>query len=112
SGMEEQPRTSFDDRQIDQLGKSREEKFGLSEDQRKAIFRDGVLAEDRANREAEQTYPEPNSPTPEVNMAAFEKRDNLANKLIEKYRNQLARKNHLTKNQIDEIMNEGLEKSW
>lgn len=112
SGGRNQPSLSFDDRQINQLGKKAEEKFGLAEDKRKEIWKEAVLVEDRANREAEQEHPEPKPYSKEAYMAAYEKREKLSDELMNKYRNQLAKKYGLSRKELDEIRHEGLEKSW
>jgi hypothetical protein len=112
SGNQSQPSLSFDDRQINQLGKKTEEKLGLPEDKRKEIWQEAVRAEDRANGEAEQKYPEPTAQNRAAYMAAFKKREKLAKELIAKYQNELAKKYGLTRKQLEEIKDEGLQKSW
>jgi hypothetical protein len=112
TGGQSQPSLSFDDRQIVQLGKKTEEEHGLPEDKRKEIWQEAVRAEDRANREAEQKYPEPIPQNGAAYMAAFEKRDKLTKQLINKYHIELAKKYGITRNHFDEIMDEGLQKSW
>lgn len=112
SGSQSQPRLSFDDRQINQLGKKPEEKLGLPEDKRKEVWQEAVRAEDRANREAEQKYPEPSPQNRVAYMAAFKKRGKLAKELINKYQKELAKKYGLTGKQLEEIKDEGLQKSW
>jgi hypothetical protein len=77
AGGQSQPSLALDDRQISQLGKKSEEKLGLPEDKRKEIWQEAVRAEDRANKKAEQKYPEPSPQNRDVFMAAFEKREKL-----------------------------------
>ena len=48
---------SINERQIAQLGAKPEERFGLSEKKRKEIWKELVLVEDRARKEAEGRYP-------------------------------------------------------
>lgn len=112
SGGQIQPSLSFDDRQINQLGKKAEEKLGLSEDKRKEIWEEIVRAEDSANKDAEQKYPELNAQNSAVYMDAFQKKEKLAKQLMDKYHNQVAKKYGLTRKQLNEIGNEGLQKSW
>jgi hypothetical protein len=107
-----QPSLSFDDQQINQLGKKTEEKLGLREDKRKEIWHEAVRAEDRAKREAELKYPEPNPQNRAAYMEAFQKRDKLSKQLMNQYRDELAKKYCLTRKQFDEIGKEGLQKSW
>jgi hypothetical protein len=45
-------------------------------------------------------------------MAAYEKRKKLTSQLRDKYHDELAKKHELTRDQLAEIMNEGLLKSW
>jgi len=112
SGGQAHPSLSFDDRQINQLGKKAEEKLGLSEDKRKEIWKEIVRAEDSANKDAEQKYPEPNPQNGAAYMDAFQEKEKLAKQLMGKYHDQVAKKYGLTRKQLDEIGNEGLQKSW
>lgn len=112
AGGQSQPSLALDERQINQLGKKGEEKFGLSEDKRKAIWQEAVRAEDRANKEAEQKYPEPSPQNRDAFMAAFEKREKLRKQLTNKYRDELAKKYNITREQLTEITCEGSQKSW
>jgi len=112
SGGQSQPSLSLDERQINQLGKKAEEKFGLSEAKRKEIWEDTIHAEDRANKEAEQKYPEPSPQNRDAFMAAFEKRQKLSKELLNVYRDELAKKYSITRTQLTEITREGLQKSW
>jgi len=51
------PTISINERQIAQLGAKPEKRFGLSEEKRKEIWKELVLVEDRARKEAEEQYP-------------------------------------------------------
>ncbi|GAF81256.1 unnamed protein product, partial [marine sediment metagenome] len=51
------PRISINKRQIAQLGAKSEEKFGLSEEKRKEIWKELVLIEDRSWKESEEKFP-------------------------------------------------------
>lgn len=112
SGGQSQPSLSLDDRQINQLGMKAEEKFGLPEDKRKEIWQEAVRAEDRANKEAEQMYPEPSPQNRDAFMAAFEKREQLSKQLLNEYRDELAKNYNITSKQLTEITREGSQKSW
>ncbi|NQS90560.1 hypothetical protein HQ584_12320 [Patescibacteria group bacterium] len=48
---------SINERQIAQLGAESEKRFGLSEEKRKEIWKELILVEDRARKEAEEQYP-------------------------------------------------------
>jgi hypothetical protein len=112
SGWQSQPSLSLDERQINQLGKKAEEKFGLSEAKRKEIWQDTIYAEDRANKEAEQKHPEPSPQNRDAFMAAFEKKEKLRKELLNVYRDELAKKYSITRTQLTEITREGVQKSW
>ena len=74
--------------------------------------REIVRAEDSANKDAEQKHPEPNPQNGAAYMDAFQEKDKLAKQLMGKYHDQVAKKYGLTRKQLDEIGNEGLQKSW
>ena len=92
---------SINERQITQLGAKPEERFGLSEEKRKGIWKELVLVEDRAMEEALEQYPE-----------EFEKQVEMERRLIDDYKNKLAEKYELTREQLQEISVEGVEKDW
>jgi len=86
TGVNENPEISIDDAQIKNMYEEPVERFGLSEDKRKEIWREIVLLEDRSNSEAEQIVTlEPSSPlrvgqriilsNPTALMPKFEPRD-------------------------------------
>lgn len=95
------PTISINERQIAQLGAKPEEQFGLSEEKRKEIWKELVLIEDRAMEEALEQYPE-----------EFEKQVEMERRLIDEYQNKLAEKYELTREQLQEISVEGVEKDW
>jgi len=92
---------SINERQIAQLGSKPEERFGLSEEERKEIWKELVLVEDRAMEEALEEYPE-----------QFEKQAEMEMRLIDDYKNKLSEKYELTREQLQEISVEGVEKDW
>lgn len=51
------PRISINERQIAQLGAKPQERFGLSEERRREIWKELILVERRARKEAEEQYP-------------------------------------------------------
>lgn len=87
--------------QIARIGQEQEEIFGLSEDQRKQVFREIVSVERRATDDAMKREP-----------ANIDKQFALERKLVEKYKVDLAKKYNVTREQLDEISVEGLEKQW
>jgi len=92
---------SINERQITQLGAKPEERFGLSEEERKQIWKEFVSAEDRATEEALEEYPK-----------EFEKQVEMERRLNDDYKNKLAEKYELTREQLQEISVEAVEKDW
>ena len=79
------------------------ETFGLSEEQRKEVFREAFAGEERAEKEAsEQHLDDPES------MKEVEAEESLANQ----YQDAVARKFILTRKQVTLIVAEGYEKGW
>lgn len=95
------PTISINERQIAQLGAEPEERFGLSEEKRKQIWKELVLMEDRAMEETIQRYPQD-----------IKKQAEMENRLIDEYKDKLAEEHGLTREQLDEISVEGVEKDW
>ena len=98
---ETSPTISINERQIAQLGAEPEERFGLSEEKRKEIWKELILIEDRAMEEALKRYPK-----------ELEKQIEMERRLIDERKSKLAEKNGLTHEEIREISIEGLEKDW
>ena len=83
-------------------------RFGLSKDKRKEIFRQIVIAEDRAQTEADRRYPiDPNDP--EVNI---EKNIDLESRLADQYRAQVYKKYGITKEIANKISAEAIHEKW
>jgi hypothetical protein len=78
-----------------------EERFGLSEVQRKKVFEELVLAEDRANKESERRFP-----------TDFKKQAAYSQELNTKYTAKIAEKYKLTEEQLLKISVEAFEKGW
>ena len=98
---ETKPTININERQLAQLGAEPEERFGLSEEKRKEIWKELILIEDRAMKEAEKRYPE-----------QWEKEIEMQRRLIDENENKLAEKYELTPDQLGKISTEGLEKDW
>ncbi|MFC1467654.1 hypothetical protein ACFLQY_03045 [Verrucomicrobiota bacterium] len=101
---------------IANLGAEPEVKFGYSEEERKAIFRAIVLAEDKATTESERLYPLPDPSkggySQEEAQKQFMKQAEANNALREKYTKQVAEKFELTTEQLRAISVESFEKNW
>lgn len=95
------PAVSISELQLAQLTALKEEKFGFSEKERMRIFQDYVRAEDRATREGEKRYP--SDP-----MKAYD----LKRTMQEQYKVDLASEKGITRDQLGEIVSEGLQKEW
>jgi hypothetical protein len=78
-----------------------EERLGLSEVQRRDIFKRIVEAEDRGQADAELKYP-----------TDYVKQAKLASELSEANKDALAKELKLTSDQLREIAEEGLTKNW
>ena len=92
---------NINERQLAQLGAEPEERFGLSEEKRKEIWKELILIEDRAMKEAEKQYPK-----------QWEKEIEMQGRLIDENKNKLAEKYELAPEQLEKISTEGLEKDW
>jgi hypothetical protein len=80
---------------------TKEERFGLTEVQRRDVYKRIVEAEDRGQVDAELKHP-----TDYVRQAR------LASELSEANKDALAKELKLTSNQLSEIVEEGLAKNW
>ncbi len=112
SPMYDVPDIRINERQIAQLGKKPEVKFGLTEDKRKQIWKEMVKAEDRAWAEADKRYPPKVEHSKAVFMEQLGKHSDLNDKLTDKYYDEIARKYGLTREQLNDIAVEGGTKDW
>jgi len=90
-------------------------RFGLTEEQRREIFWEIVVLEDKARKEAETLYPEPElgpSFSKVLFRDAIEKQQQHAASLREQYEEILRRQYRLTKEEVDDIGIEGVTKHW
>jgi len=110
------PKISINERQLVLLGQEPEDRFGLTEEQRVAIFREMALAEDRALAEAMAKYPDLIPGTLGYSQEAFrqqlDRQTEEMDRLNEKYKEELVTKHGLTREQLDMIATEGLGKDW
>ncbi len=101
-GDKGEPRVVVDEGRLAALSQKPEDRFGLSEQRRKRVFREIAAAEDRATREAMARVPD----------SQVMKQIDLESKLQEKYRAEIARKYNLTEDQLLKISVEGVTKGW
>lgn len=108
NAVNDSPLITINENQIAQLGAKSDEKFGLSEEQRKEIWKAYILAERQAREEADKKYPPEQVTTKEELRRLSEYEANLKDKYLE----DLAKKHGLTRDQLELISIEGLEKEW
>ena len=110
------PTISINERQLALLGQEPETRFGLTEEQRKAIFGEIVRTEDRALAEAMAKYPDLTPGSPGYSQEAFlqqlDRQIEEMDRLKERYKEELATKYEVTREQLKLIASEGLSKDW
>lgn len=102
------PEVTIDDTKIAALTAAPVQKFGLSEPERQAIFREKVAAEDRADKDAEAQYPI----NGEYTHATLVAHGNLLDTKNEQYAAEIAKAHSLTPKQLESISVEGIQKNW
>lgn len=98
----EEPRVLINEERLAGLSKAPEERFGLSEQRRKQVFREIAASEDRATRDARARFPD----------SQIMKQIDFERKLGEKYKAAVAQKYGLTNDQLLKITIEGMKKGW
>ena len=101
-------RISYNEGQLKNLTKPPETKGGLSEQKRQEIFQASYAASRNARLDAEKKYPSSSM----NNMKTIEKFVALQEKLKKRYKGKVAKKYKLTRKQLEDIVDEGLMKSW
>ncbi len=99
SNGQAKPVITVSERQMAQLGKKPKQRFGLTEAERKRIYKEIFKAEEMGLKAAEKKH---GSPAPLEAIKRYS----------DQYRNQLAKKHELARNQLGEINMEGIEKDW
>ena len=84
------------------------EELGLTTQERMAIYRRLVNAEDRGQAEADRVFPTENA----VTTADFTRHFELVDQLQERYRQELADELGITRDQLRGIGNEGARQNW
>ncbi len=111
-----EPTISINELQITQLDAKPEQKFGLSETERQQIWNEIVESERKASQEAQREFPDLDPLDPDYSQSAFmeqlDKQIELQRTLDEKYKNVLAEKYGLTRDQLVAIVVEGFDKDW
>jgi hypothetical protein len=102
--------TIFEDRIAALLGPP-EELFGMTEQERMAIYRELWEADRRAQREAESVHPLPEVGDPEYLSRHLQQADYI-DSLLESYKDEIAQRHITTKRVLGEISGEGIRKGW
>ncbi|ESZ20010.1 hypothetical protein [Mesorhizobium sp. L2C084A000] len=97
-----EPPVLMDEGRLAALSKAPEDRFGLSEDVRKKVFKESVGAENRASREAMELIPD----------SRLTEQTNLGNGLIEKYKAEVVARYGITQEQLSKVQVEGITKGW
>lgn len=96
-----EPKLTVRTDQIARLGKEPQKKFGLTEAERQEAFREFARLEKKATDEAIERY-----------SSDINKQIDLERDLQEKYKNELAARFSLTRDQLQSIMVEGVTNQW
>lgn len=105
---EENPKVTIRTDVLASMLEGPEERFGFSEDARRAIWRDLVLAEERAIRESDEEYP-----PDQLNTAdAFKAYAGFLRRLQEKYASEVRQRHGITPEQDADISFEAYRKNW
>ena len=100
--------------------KDARDRYGLTEQDRRKIYTEIVLAEDRGHVDANLAYPLPDIFSPQyalwrdsglLRQQTFKNLD-LANQLVERYRNEVLRRYGITPEQETEISVEAAKENW
>lgn len=95
--------SSPSEHQLDSNYEAGEKRFGYTESERRQIWEDIIRAEDRADVEALQIYPD---------MSPYDEWRGLFDELAYMYKSELAQKLGLSYEQLGEIAFEAIEKDW
>ena len=96
------PQVQISEMRLAALSAKSEERFGLSEEVRKGVFREIAAAEERATQEAMKRVPD----------SRIMEQIELENELGGEYKRALARKYKVSEEQLQEIRLEGVQKGW
>lgn len=97
-----EPRVLVNEDRLAALSHAPEERFGLSEEKRKRVFREIAAAEDRAMREAMAQVPD----------SQIMKQIDLERELRDTYKAKVVQHHGLTNDQLLKITVEGVKKGW
>ena len=103
------PKINISDRQLSALTEVARDKWDLTHKQRKEIWNKTILAEDKAQKEADKIYP---LDKPGITQDDIIKNIELMRKLNVEYENEITKEYGVDKAIIDSISLEGIRKGW
>jgi hypothetical protein len=103
------PKITIDEARLAALGTPKTTKFGLSEDTRRTVVADVFRAAQRADVESRKRIPDTSAGD---FMVTLKKQQALKDELVTRYKGELAKRYKVTREQLDAIFIEGLEKNW
>jgi hypothetical protein len=98
----DEPEVRTNEGRLAALSKAQEERFGLSDEDRRTVFREIAAAEDRAMCEAREQVPDDK----------WEEQIELERDLMEQYKAEVAEEHGLTEDYLLKISVEGVESGW
>jgi len=107
-GEDASPKIKVNTEMLAALKEPKEATFGLTEEQRRAYWKESIAAERRAQREADQKFPI----TPTVSRDTLDKNADYAFSYGERYKTQVRQKYNLTDEQMYEVVSEAMTKNW
>ncbi len=106
---EKAPRIFINEFQLNSLKEKKEEKWELSYEQRKEIWKKMIINDRKAQTEADKKYP---LDKPDAYKKNLKSNADLMKKLKKKYKKQLAEEYKIEKAIIDSIVMEGVTNGW
>lgn len=97
---------------LKRISRKEETKLGLSESERKEIWKELIHCEDKAMVEAEKYYDPMCSGCPAFKEENWTKLSQMEDRLIEECEENLRENYGITKDEQDKIIDEGFEKNW
>jgi len=103
------PKINIKEKQVNTLTEEPNNRWGLTQEQRKEIWDKIIRLEDKAQKEADKKYP---LDKPGITQDDVRKNTDLMRELKKKYENELAKECGVKRTVIDSIGLEGLKKNW
>lgn len=103
------PRVTISEKQLKAISEAKQERWGLSYDQRQEIWNKLIKTEDKAQMEADEKFPLDN---PAITVEEMSNNVDLNKKLIKDYKKALASEQNIDIGIIDSINKEGRRNGW